>query len=100
MYVCILNQAGELMLHRNMPTSPETFLKAIAPYRAALGIAVKCRFTWSWLADLWAQEQIPWVLGHALSMKAIHGGKAKNDKAVYYMLKRDTGFAMQNFRNG
>src|SRR5262249_4815497 len=35
---------------------------------------------WYWLADLCAQEQIPFVLGHALYMKAIHGGKAKNDK--------------------
>jgi hypothetical protein len=32
------------------------------------------------LADLWGQEGIPFVLGHALYMKAIHGGKAKNDK--------------------
>lgn len=37
-------------------------------------------FTWYWLADLCAQEGIPCVLGHALSMKAIHGGKAKHDK--------------------
>ena len=37
-------------------------------------------FTWYWLADLCAQEGIPFVLGHALYMKAIHGGKAKNDK--------------------
>jgi Transposase len=34
----------------------------------------------TWLADLWAQEGIPCALGHALSMQAIHGGKAKNDK--------------------
>ena len=27
-----------------------------------------------------ADEGIPFVLGHALYMKAIHGGKAKNDK--------------------
>ena len=33
MYVCILNQSGEILLHRNMKTSPETFLKAIAPSR-------------------------------------------------------------------
>ena len=33
----------------------------------------------TWLADLCAQEQIPFVLGHALYMKAIHGGKAKHD---------------------
>jgi hypothetical protein len=37
-------------------------------------------FTWYWLADLCAAEGIPFVLGHALYMKAIHGGKAKNDK--------------------
>ena len=33
-----------------------------------------------WLADRCAQEGIPFVLGHALYMKAIHGGKAKNDR--------------------
>jgi transposase len=37
-------------------------------------------FAWYWLADLCAQEQIAFVLGHALYMKAIHGGKAKNDR--------------------
>jgi transposase len=34
----------------------------------------------TWLADLCAQEGIPFVLGHALYMKAIHGGKATHDK--------------------
>jgi hypothetical protein len=34
----------------------------------------------TWLADLCAQEGMPFVLGHALYMKAIHGGKAKNAK--------------------
>jgi transposase len=36
-------------------------------------------FAWYWLADLCQEQQIPFVLGHALYMKAIHGGKAKND---------------------
>src|SRR5437879_442557 len=80
MYVCILDQSGEIVLHRNMKTDPETFLKAIAPYRAGTVVAVECMFTWYWLADLCADEGIPFVLGHALYMKAIHGGKAKNDK--------------------
>src|SRR5438093_895446 len=80
MYVCVLNQDGEILLHRNMKTRPEVFLKAIAPYREDLVVAVECIFTWYWLADLCTQEQIPFVLGHALYMKAIHGGKAKNDK--------------------
>jgi transposase len=79
-YVCVLNQAGEVLLHRNLKAAPEPFLKAIAPYREDLVVCVECMFTWYWLADLCAQEGIPFVLGHALSMKAIHGGKAKNDK--------------------
>ena len=80
MDVCILSQDGEILLHRNMTASPEPFLKAITPYREEMVVAVECIFTWYWLADLCAQEGIPFVLGHALSMKAIHGGKAKNDK--------------------
>jgi hypothetical protein len=59
---------------------PEPFLKTIAPYREDVVVCVECIFTWYWLADLCAQEGIPFVLGHALDMKAIHGGKAKNDK--------------------
>ena len=80
MYVCILNQSGEILVHRNLKTTPETFLNVIAPYREGLVVAVECMFTWYWLADLCTNEGIPFVLGHALYMKAIHGGKAKNDK--------------------
>jgi hypothetical protein len=43
-----------------------------------MAVAVECIFTGYWLADLCSQEQIPFVLGHALYMKALHGGKAKN----------------------
>jgi transposase len=80
MYVCIVNHDGEIVLHKNMKAAPEPFLKAIAPYRDRLVVAVECIFTWYWLADLCAHEGIAFVLGHALYMKAIHGGKAKNDK--------------------
>src|SRR5262245_59498628 len=80
MYVCIVNQEGDILVHRNMKAAPEPFLTAVAPYRDGLVVAVECIFTWYWLADLCAQEGISFVLGHALYMKAIHGGKAKNDK--------------------
>ncbi len=80
MYVCILDQAGTVLVHKNLPTTPEAFLRVIAPYRAARVVAGECMFTWSWLADLLARAGITFVLGHALSMKASHGGKAKNDK--------------------
>jgi transposase len=80
MYVCVLSQDGEILLHRNMKAAPEPFLQTIAPYREGLVVAVECLFTWYWLADLCAEQGIAFVLGHALYMKAIHGGKAKNDR--------------------
>jgi transposase len=80
MYVCILDRAGQVLVHRNVKSSPETFLETIAPYRDDLVVGAECMFTWYWLADVCAAEGIAFVLGHALAMKAIHGGKAKNDK--------------------
>jgi transposase len=80
MYVCVLNATGEVVLHRNLPTRPDAFLRLIKPYRDDLVVGVECMFTWYWLADLCADEGIDFVLGHALYMRAIHGGKAKNDR--------------------
>jgi len=80
MYVCILDSAGQVLVHKNLPAKPEAFLETIAPYREDLVVAVECIFTWYWLADVCAAEGIVFVLGHALYMKAIHGGKAKNDR--------------------
>ena len=79
MYVHILDAEGALR-SKNIPASPEPFLDAIAPYRDGLVVAAECMFAWYWLADLCERERIPFVLGHALAMKAIHGGKAKNDR--------------------
>jgi transposase len=80
MYVCILDGAGQVLVHRNMPSTPAAFLAVVAPYRDGVVVAVECMFTWYWLADVCAAEGIAFVLGHALAMKAIHGGKAKNDR--------------------
>ena len=80
MYLCILTQEGEIALHRNIKTNPEAFLRAVKPYREDLVVCAECMFTWYWLADLCEKENIPFILGHALYMRAIHGGKSKNDK--------------------
>jgi transposase len=80
MYLCIQDDRGTILLHKNLPTSHEAFQVAVQPYRENLAVAVECMFSWYWLADLCAQLNIAFVLGHALYMKAIHGGKTKNDK--------------------
>jgi transposase len=86
MYLCILDRDGKIVLHHNMAAAPEPFLKAIAAYRGNLVVGVECIFCWYWVADLCAAEKIEFVLGHALYMKAIHGGKAKNDKIDAYKI--------------
>jgi len=68
------------LLHRNIKTEPEIFLRTIASYREDLVVSAECMFSWYWLADLCSEENIPFILGHALYMRAIHGGKSKNDK--------------------
>jgi transposase len=80
MHVCILDQAGHEVFDRNLPCRPDAFLRAVAPFRDGLVVGAECMFAWYWVADLCAAEGIPFVLGHALYMRLIHGGKAKNDQ--------------------
>ena len=80
MYLCILDQAGQVVYDKNLAADPNSFLKAVAPFRDGLVVAVECLFCWYWLADLCAKQKIDFVLGHALYMRAIHGGKSKNDQ--------------------
>jgi transposase len=80
MYLCILDSQGNKRLHRNVRAKPDDFLDAIKPFRDDLVVGAECMFTWYWLADLCLAEGIKFLLGHALYMKAIHGGKKKDDK--------------------
>jgi transposase len=80
MHVCVVDADGLTREHVNLPCDAGRFLKLIGPYREQLVVSCECLFAWYWLADLCQAEGIPFVLGHALYMKAIHGGKTKNDK--------------------
>jgi len=80
MYVCVLDAAGEVQMHRNMTASPTGLGRVISRFGPDLVIAVECIFTWYWIADYCAKRKVPFVLGHALYMRAVHGVKTKNDK--------------------
>ena len=80
MYVCILDAPARCSCTATCRRRRRRFSRSSAPYREDLVVAAECMFTWYWLADVCAAEGITFVLGHALAMKAIHGGKAKNDK--------------------
>ena len=77
--ICIVDQAGAVVLQTQIAADKQLLLKTLAPFRPDVVVAVECLFAWYWVADLCREEKIPFVLGHALYMKAIHGGKAKND---------------------
>ena len=93
LYVCILDQDGSCLIYRNIKANPQALMTLIAPYQDDLVIGVECMFSWYWVADFCRERNIAFVLGHALYMRAIHGGKAKNDKidshkiAVYVPLE-------------
>jgi transposase len=78
--ICIIDHdTASVVCRTQIPADKQMLLDTLAPYRPDVVIAVECLFAWYWVADLCAKEDIPFVLGHALYMKAIHGGKAKND---------------------
>ena len=77
--ICIVDQAGNVVRRTQILADKSILLETLAPYRPNVVICVECLFAWYWVADLCQAEGIPFVLGHALYMKAIHGGKAKND---------------------
>lgn len=80
LYLCVSDGEGRKVVHRNIRNNADYLLKVLEPYREDVVVATECVFNWYWVADLCEREKIPFVLGHALYMKAIHGGKAKSDK--------------------
>ncbi|MDH5630958.1 MAG: IS110 family transposase [Gammaproteobacteria bacterium] len=80
LYVCILNQAGETIFHKPIAAKPELLHEILNPYIGQIVVGVECMHCWYWVADFCEEHDIDFILGHALYMKAIHGGKAKNDR--------------------
>jgi hypothetical protein len=64
MFLCVLDASGAVLLYQNIRSKPEEFLQAVAPFREDLVVGVECIFTWYWLADLCAEEHIPFVNTH------------------------------------
>ena len=81
MYVCLMDRDGKKLVHTNIKNNDfDFFLKLIAPYRHDLTVCCECMFGWYWLADACQAAGLHFVLAHALYLKAIHGGKNKNDR--------------------
>lgn len=88
LYVCIVDDQGETVVHKNIKACPQQLHRLVSPYIGNIVIGVECMHCWYWVSDWCADNAIDFVLGHALYMKAIHGGKAKNDKIDAYKIAR------------
>jgi hypothetical protein len=82
MDVCIVPQDGAILVPRHLHAAPDPCLKAVAPSRAGLVVAVDWLFAWDGLAARGPPEGLPGVRGPALSMHALHGGQATNDTSA------------------
>jgi hypothetical protein len=71
----VLDAGGKVALRATAGASPQAGLDTRVPYRDGEAVACECMFARCWLADLCSEQGTPFVLGHALSRKAIHGGK-------------------------
>jgi transposase len=81
MYVCLMDRDGKKLVHTNIKNNDfDFFLKLIEPYKHDLTVCCECMFGWYWLADACQAAGLHFVLAHALYLKAIHGGKNKNDR--------------------
>ena len=81
MYICVMDRQGRKLVHCNVRNNDfEFFLKLVQPYRHSLTVCCECMFGWYWLADACEAAGLSFVLAHALYLKAIHGGKNKNDR--------------------
>ena len=80
MYICIINSDGQILYHKNHRANAANLIRALRQFREDIVVCAECMYTWYWLADLCADENIPFVLGHAAGMRMIHGAKTKSDK--------------------
>jgi transposase len=80
LFLAVLDRDGRTRFGRNLPAAPEPFLRAVEPFRDGLLVGCECVHPWYWLADTCRDHAIPFVLGHAWAMQAVHGSKTTCDR--------------------
>src|SRR5262249_4574028 len=79
LFLCVLDQAGTPGLARPLPANPDPSLAAVEPFRPDLLVGCECVPPWYWLADTCREHGIPFALGHAWAMRAVHASKTQSD---------------------
>jgi transposase len=83
-----MSAQGVKLIHKEIPLDPNALLALVKPYIGDIVVGVECMHCWYWVADYCDTIGVDFILGHALYMKAIHGGKAKNDRIDLYKIAK------------
>ncbi len=91
MSVCILDTTGQVLVHRNVPSTPAAFPEVVGPYRTDVVVSVECMFTWYWLADLCAAEHDQYdALVNDLELTIVREAK-RHDGDAFHRLRSVPG---------
>ena len=78
--VAALDESGELLFNRRVPTRADELFKAIGDAgEEPVEVVFEATFGWGWLADMLAEAGIPTHMAHPLATKAISSARVKND---------------------
>jgi transposase len=80
LYLAVLDSNGQTRYARNLAAAAKPFLQALQPFQHSVLVGCECMHSWYWLADTCRDENLPFVLGHAFGIKAVHTQKTKCDR--------------------
>ncbi|MFX0141061.1 MAG: IS110 family transposase [Candidatus Hodarchaeota archaeon] len=80
LYATVMDKSGKIHFRKRIENNFDSFKNYMTPFMDDLAVGVESTYNWYWLGDGCHDAGIPFYLGHALYMKAITGGKKKNDR--------------------
>ena len=81
MFICIIDRSENILVHKKISNNDLAgFKKTLQPYIGNISVSAESTFAYYFLSDFCEEINVPFLLGNALYMKHIHGGKTKNDK--------------------
>ena len=51
LYVCILDQDGKVIVHKEISDDPQKLLTILEPYIGNIVVGIECMHCWYWVAD-------------------------------------------------
>jgi transposase len=78
--LAVLDQSGELLASRSIPSQPDEFLPVFGELEPhPIEVAFEATLGWGWFADMLADAGVEAHMAHPLATRAIASARVKND---------------------